>query len=308
MASLLAAVVLFMVATSLQVQYRAFNSGRVQVERAQLARVLLHRMADDVRGLIPPEAAIGGISPAATTSSQKTGDGTAPSGETGETGEKSADETSSDEDDGSLEAGSTPGLYGGLDWLRIDVVRAARQSGTSADSDATTAGSSASSPQSAQQIETIVYYVVPPDATLSAVSAASPENKGGLVRRQFPRIAAAFAADSGQLDYTDGSGTPIAAEVTAAEFRYYDGTDWLEDWDTAENGGLPMAVEMRIFIRSQTAGEQSASEDAGETAETQYRLVVPIALNASVSSASSEDAGESDSSGDGGDISAEGKK
>ena len=42
----------------------------------------------------------------------------------------------------------------------------------------------------------------------------------------------------------------LAEEVTHLEFQYFDGTEWLDEWDTEEEGGLPVAVLIEIWVAS----------------------------------------------------------
>jgi len=283
LAMALTAVVLLIVAAGIGVQLRAFATSRARVERAQLARVLLHRMADDLRGLLPPGDAAG-HAPEAETSN----------GEEPSTSEDNASATTSDSSDDATEevdAGdedsevseSVPGVYGELDWLRIDVVQAARPSTSSYE---TSAPSAESEPPLARQIKTITYYVVPPQqGTAAALSAGSGESGGGLVRHELVGPAAARVAELGLLEYRDQQITPLAAEVEAVEFRYHDGDDWVESWDTAVCGTLPSAIEIRLFLSpipqrdNRPAGSVGGtSEDPAGLPHVQYRLIVPITI------------------------------
>jgi hypothetical protein len=92
----------------------------------------------------------------------------------------------------------------------------------------------------------------PPSApTLaSAVDASrwsAVEANSGLVRRVVSRAEADFAAtDGGGLDIENVQ--LIAPEVRALEFRYFDGQQWQESWNTELQGGIPLAVEISIVL------------------------------------------------------------
>lgn len=68
----------------------------------------------------------------------------------------------------------------------------------------------------------------------------------------------------------------IADEVIGLQFRYFDGADWKEEWDSAlpENQpiGLPLAVEITIVLNSPAAKERDIDPHNGTT----YRHVVAI--------------------------------
>jgi hypothetical protein len=74
--------------------------------------------------------------------------------------------------------------------------------------------------------------------------------------------------------------------VVHFELRYFDGTEWLLEWDTSEEGGLPMAVEIGIWIESpddvRRGGEAQRTPAAPADLDTPvvrgqlYRLLVDI--------------------------------
>ncbi len=274
LASMLTAVVLLILATSMHIQFRAFDSGRSQVAEAQLARVLLHRIGDDLRALLPPREAPGSSS----TAGGGAGGTVLEGGGDAEMVAGLTEDQSSLVDD-TLFAAESPGVYGEFDCLRVDVVRAKRRDAVSADISAVGVTPS----QSQGEIDTIVYYVVSSETLGTAGSAETDAPAGGLVRRELSRPTAAYAADSGMLEYYDETITPLAPEVTAIEFRYHDGQDWVEAWDSSESGGLPKAIEIRLYFApiARTTGITTAAlaQAAGATDEkAQYRLVVPVAV------------------------------
>lgn len=293
LASMLTAVVLLILATSMQIQYRAFNSGRTQVEEAQLARVLLHRMRDDLSALLPPGEIEG------------SGGSTGSSGEEGESEQVSGLTDDGDDlfSDTSTPTEATIGLYGELDWLRVDILRPARIEAESSE-DEMSVGTVPL--QSEGEIKRIIYYVLEPQTVgFNAGSTDSDEPTGGLVRRELNGPTAAYGVEIGTLEYCDTTVPPIASEVSAVEFRYHDGEDWVESWDSSEEGGLPKAIEIRLFLtrktETNTALAQATSSTAGTSDEgsaAQYRLVVPITVGTESSSGGDSSGGDtfSDSS------------
>jgi len=302
-------VVLFIIGAGINVQLRAFDRGRARVERAQLARVLLHRMSDDLRGLMLPEAPATDDAAATSSSGSSSGSSGSSSGTSGEeTGEEAAaiDElasamTGDDTLDSDLDTllgttiESAPGVYGELDWLRIDVVRTMRSDGDSVQDAATATDGVAPVARAARGIESIVYYVVTPDRLATAALATAGETSaGGLVRRELVRPAVAYASESGDFEYRDTSLSPLVSEVTGVEFRYHDGTDWLDAWDTDEMGELPKAIEIRLFLspipsRAAEAEPGLAADSQTDDAAIVSRLVVRIPFH-EIEDASSETA------------------
>ena len=270
----LTTVVLLIVTTGISVQLHVFDTSRQEVERVQLARVLLHQMANDLRNAIAPDESSGG-------SSGNSSDATATLGEDGT--ESDTLDLVDFADGGTSTTPSAPGIYGELGWLRVDIVRAVRRDATAE----AASPSTDSSTQAMRQIETIVYYVVSAtDQTATGLASTDDDSSaGGLVRRELVRPMAAWAAERGQLEYQDLSVAPLAREVSAVEFRYHDGTDWLEEWDTETAGSLPKAIEITLFLptvsTSQSTGTASSTSNADsldESAEVSYRLVVSLPL------------------------------
>lgn len=317
-------VVLFIIGAGINVQLRAFDRGRARVERAQLARVLLHRMSDDLRGLMLPEAPAtddaAGTSSSGASSGTSSGASSGTSGEqAGESGEEAGEEAAAIDELASAMTGddtldsdldtllgttieSAPGVYGELDWLRIDVVRTTRSDGDSVQDAATATDGVAPVARAARGIESIVYYVVTPDRLATAALATTGEKPaGGLVRRELVRPAVAYASESGDFEYRDTSLPPLASEVTAVEFRYHDGTDWLDAWDTDEMGELPKAIEIRLFLspipsRAAEAEPGLAADSQTDDAAIVSRLVVRIPFHEIEDASSETTSAESESS------------
>ena len=197
---------------------------------------------------------------------------------------------------------SAPGVYGELDWLRIDVVRTARPDSDSVQDAATATDVGAPATRAARGIESIVYYVVTPDRLATESLATTGETPaGGLVRRELVRPAVAYASEGGDFEYQDTSLAPLASEVTAVEFRYHDGTDWLESWDTDEMGELPKAIEIRLFLspipaNAARAASASAADPESGDAPIGYRLVVRVPFHETGSESSDTTSAESESS------------
>jgi hypothetical protein len=122
----------------------------------------------------------------------------------------------------------------------------------------------------------------------------------GLVRREMDRATAAWAVQQGQLADATAGLEPIAPEVTAIEFRYYDGAEWVDTWDSAEKEGLPLAVEIAIAIgpTQPPASARSAGMFSNRSTEASqplvYRLLVhlPTAMPKAGENATQETQGE----------------
>ena len=100
-------------------------------------------------------------------------------------------------------------------------------------------------------VKTITYYVQSLD-TLEPEEADVLEDDvtiaSGLVRRRMDRAVTTFAAENGNADDLMQLGDVIAPEVMEIEFQYWDGLQWLLEWDSEVNKGLPVAVEIRLYL------------------------------------------------------------
>ena len=304
---LLASLVLTALGMAVDFQLRVVDRGRGDVEEAQLARVLLCRIANDLRGAVPYdpldiEGLVAEVAASTSGSAEEVmaqyGDTASPTGEdnssptdssdkSSEGGQDSASEASGseltedlglDETTGSGESAlprSVPGVYGESDWLQVDVGRLPRLD----QFDyllAATAGSTTVDRLS--DVKTITYYVIPPENDAVDLSDDGTELSGGLVRRELDRAVSSYGSESGQPD-TDSDATPLAPEVSAIAFRYSDGTEWVDSWDSDEAGALPVAVEITLSImpfgRQRTASSRvSASEYTSEEEATVTRSLV----------------------------------
>jgi prepilin-type N-terminal cleavage/methylation domain-containing protein len=246
----LGALLMLAIGLAIDIHLRLVRTGRTEVERAQLARALLSRIAHDLRSTVQYSKA--SQSTDSTTTQQDTS--------TTATSENLAD------------ASTLPtvfGLYGNLKELQLDVVESPRadqiQSAVAAESATTGA-----SPLSA--VKTITYYM--------AANTVNASGASGLMRRELDRWQAAWLAAQGELADAGSEVLPLAPEVIDIEFHYYDGTEWVEEWDMSERSGLPMAVEVVLAIaRPQAVAGLFASDASNAATQPRiYRITVCLPM------------------------------
>jgi len=279
----LTALVLVAVAMAIDIHLRVVELGRADVEQALLARALLGRIADDLRGAVvydplDAEALVPGL-PSADGLTEEVEDLADEAGwDLSDLQSSSVDETTAAPE--SVLPQSVPGLYGGGDWLQVDVSRLPRLD-QFADQVAPVQDSRLIDRLS--DVKTVVYYVVPPEEARPESMADGTQLCGGLVRRELDRAVTAWAGQQGWLEELDLESIPLAPEVAAIEFAYYDGTEWAEYWDSDERGGLPVAVQIALVLRAPPRGGGSASgqilSGPGPVTEVEpivYRLLVHL--------------------------------
>jgi hypothetical protein len=161
---------------------------------------------------------------------------------------------------GTLLASSLPlGIYGSLAELTLDVSRLPRPDEYLAQQASIASGILSDVPG---DIKSVTYFVQLPtnmgvgDALNDVTS--TPEASGmvgGLVRRQLDRAVISNAEEQGQTDQLLRTGDLIAPEVLALEFAYFDGIEWLTDWDSSTQG-LPWLVEISLAMQSKSGEKQ----------------------------------------------------
>ena len=161
---------------------------------------------------------------------------------------------------GTLLPSSMPlGIYGSLSELTLDVSRLPRPDEYIAQQASIASGVLSDVPG---DIKSVTYFVQIPtnmgvgDAMTAVTS--TPEASGmvgGLVRRQIDRAVVSNAEEQGQTDQLLRTGDLIAPEVLSLEFAYFDGIEWLTDWDSSTQG-LPCLVEISLAMQSKSGEKQ----------------------------------------------------
>lgn len=253
-------------------------------------------------GSTPMGNSAGGSSPAPSSAGQG-GTGAAPSSGTSQSGSASSGGTaasgqSAAADPAAAEATEeTPppviGLYGSSTQIQFDVSRLPRV-------DEYGNGSPTSMVQIPSDIKTVTYYVRGETAegsgTVStfgsggsggaAPGSSEPSASGqgrGLMRLEMDRAVSAFGQTSGSASSGYDGAKLLASEVTSIAFRYWDGMDWVSDWNSDEMGGLPLAVEIVMTMADANAtatptgtSRQNSGTSGGISTEPSYRIVVSL--------------------------------
>jgi hypothetical protein len=258
---------------------RVLDNGRQEVEEAQLARAILRRIADDLRSTIRYEKIdtgsilssgatnLGGASALLGGSGQSGESGGTPpgsnsSGNSGSSSESPSSEEESGETQSVAESGlinPVPGLYGNLYELQVDVSRLPRID----QYDRLLKTEDGRLTDLVSDVKSVAYYL-----------AGDSAGTTGLVRREMDRAATQWAQNNGGLQSMAEYEQLLAPEVVALEFRYFDGVDWLEEWDSSIANNLPVAVEISLAVTNPAVKQSAASmvDLASMSAEEGYRV------------------------------------
>jgi hypothetical protein len=299
----LTTIVLGVVGMAIDINLRALDSRRDVVEDAQLARAVLRLIADDLRGAVQtPEADFSGVMDMASGALPDGLDAAGLEDAAGDFGLDTSDMTGLlDEETGpsqdiasSTEPPPEPGLYGNQFELLIDTSRLPRVDQYQR---MITDQSQLGLQDIPSDVKTIGYYVVS-QANAGVVTSAQMNDQNepqfGLARRVLDRAVTLRASETTAATTLQNVAEIIAPEVIGIEFSYFDGVEWLTEWDSSQQGGLPVAV--RVFLAVSTDRGRLTQEDPmamqasalqPDTPQKVYSLTVRIPTAKTVAQAAS---------------------
>jgi prepilin-type N-terminal cleavage/methylation domain-containing protein len=103
----------------------------------------------------------------------------------------------------------------------------------------------------------------------------------GLVRITGDLFGMSSAVQLGKEEEFTSVDAVEAKEVSKIEFRYFDGTQWQETWDSTELKALPTAIEIVITLQQPDTSENQGSADTSDPyalGETTHRTIVALPL------------------------------
>jgi prepilin-type N-terminal cleavage/methylation domain-containing protein len=90
----------------------------------------------------------------------------------------------------------------------------------------------------------------------------------GLVRDRPLELTPLNAPPNGIIQ-RDTDVVEISRDVAFLNFRYFDGTQWQDSWDSTQSGTLPQAVEATVYVRGEWRGQEAV-----EPFMTRFYLIV----------------------------------
>ena len=130
-------------------------------------------------------------------------------------------------------------------------------------------------------VKTVSYFVNQSNGPRAEKSSLMPSPfTGGLFRRSVDRSVAAYQGLSDTQE-PDEFSELVAPEVVEVAFRYFDGQNWQTDWDSEDENGFPLAVEINLVIDPIRTVGSGATADGGQTRSDRdslehYRVVVHL--------------------------------
>jgi hypothetical protein len=280
---------------AIELHLKTLQTRKTHVEEAQLGRQVLRRMADDLRSAVQYQV-IDFSSVEALAASSGAGLAQAASQQQGANAGSMMSGSLMNQDSGlnsSLLSGLTeekepvsisgsaappkiPGLYGTQFELQIDISRLPRVDEYQSMLNPLSGKTVGDIPS---DVKTVAYYLQPDITAGNALGDPSQASRvqqtgfagKGLVRREVDRAVSIYAAANGNADDLLNEGQMLAAEVTGLEFRYFDGTEWLPEWNSDERQGLPVAVEIAVEV----GGDASSTSDETQTTRSLLTPSIP---------------------------------
>ncbi len=174
-------------------------------------------------------------------------------GTSGGTGQSSGTET----DTSTASTALPPGIYGTQYQLMVDVSRIPRTSEYNP-----ITGSIGTLSDIPGDVKSVTYLLqgggpLGVQDSMLQVSTAGENtliSNSGLVRRALDRNVLKYAEENATITSLNSTGDLVAPEVVAMEFAFYDGTQWLYEWDSSQQG-LPWLVQITLALQSPEAAE-----------------------------------------------------
>ena len=102
-------------------------------------------------------------------------------------------------------------------------------------------------------------------------------NPGGLVRRILDRAAMREALSGFGLSSLMNTGQLIAPEVSGLSFQYWDGINWLPNWNSDDMGALPAAIRVDMTLVNVLADGSSMPDTASPPVTYTHIIQLPLA-------------------------------
>ena len=113
------------------------------------------------------------------------------------------------------------------------------------------------------------FYSSPSEGTASGAPVS-----GGMYRRDVPRRTSQLSEPPDPSGNLAESSELLAAEVAEIGFRYFDGRDWLDAWDSTSSHKFPAAVEISVIVAPHTANASYPQRTGQGPAQELYQLIV----------------------------------
>jgi len=240
--------------TGMDMYYVSSATGKIEVERAQLARSIMNRIAADIRSVV----AVPEVAEEDSTDDEETSD----------------DEVEITADPADSITTASAGVFGDTSNLVLHVSKPRRYL-SSRSTDANSFGS---------DLQSVSYFLAGPEggALQQMVADLFSDDRSklitGLARLQGERFAMELSDESRDLESLAAQAKLLAPEVALLEFRYFDGFEWLDAWDSTEYAAVPAAIEIVIGFADPEFPVGLLNPRSISPQTSLYRLVVALPI------------------------------
>lgn len=189
----------------------------------------------------------------------------------GEGGEGEAEEESDEEEEEPL---GRPTFVGTQSFIRLDISRLPRL-----DEYNPLVIRRSSDIRLPSDVKTVTYFFSSLPPTQTDELDQNFGRRGGLYRREVDRAVESFENGDADIEIVvnpDEFSELVSPEISSIEFRYWDGEDWLVEWDSSEMNGFPSAVELAIVIDPERFALENSLQDIRNLNVEIIRTVIHI--------------------------------
>ena len=246
--------------------FRYQTAGRARMQRNQIVRALIRRMNEDIGSIVMQLPEEEQSSSSDVEDDDSTGSETSPL------------TTSGFED---LAAPITFGLVGDPISMHMSVSKPNRElSYTAVFGEDLTAGQTS-------DLMTATYGLAPVVTTVTDTSLSMLTSGGQVVTSSEHqpdtgfgrRLISLYAME--QSEESLGAQDLLAPEISEVQFRYFDGAEWLDEWDSRTLGQLPLAIEVTFGFwvePPKTVGSQVNYVSEVEVMPVMHVFHVPLSV------------------------------
>lgn len=287
----LSVAVLAAVYSAIDLYARVSVSGQDRIERSKLTRAVLRRMTIDAQSIVyrAPDPSV-----STTGSGQAASSGTSSSSSTSSGGSGSST-SATGASTGSASALNSRGLVGDSQMLMLHISQPSRESAfstattnSSSSTSATPNGGSSSTTTFVEpdaDMRSVTYFVAkrggPGLSGLVAESNSSSGSSGaaGFTVVSGDRMTVDGYESTGQIDQLVELAEVLAPEIRDVVFRYFDGSQWVDSWDSTVQLKLPTAIEVSLgFVEPEDADDSNPTSLTWTTSV----IAVPLALSINI--------------------------
>lgn len=259
---------------ALDLYWKYTTLGHQQVEQAQIARAVFQKISHDLNC----------VTYRLETAEEDT-ESTDASGTSGSSSDPETIEVQVTSTDDAYTSGNI-GVYGDSQSLVLHTSRPARQPLFLAQN-----SSQGTTPGTRSDLLSVSYFLAVAGAGGLQGAAGdqfrnnsgSSEDVQGLARLEGDRLSMSMADQSADLEQLAAQSVLLAHEIDSLQFQYFDGSDWLDLWDSTEYGTVPQAIKVTIGFRSteqQTVLDPVNEKINGFTNTFSMVIALPLALPA----------------------------